>query len=293
MYNHKFILTIFILLLVIMASCSKTNSEKETNEQTTNNDKDISKTQDKINNSEPPSLNNLDPGDEMTPFIERGKSLLDGSEKMSGRDEANKLSCLSCHSDGSETNGVSLVGIKSKYPKFDEREDNMISLAEKINYSVTRDLAGEKLDYDGEEMRSIIAYLTFISEGLDHNDYKDKNKIKDIPVPNLDNGEKIYKTKLKDTIMWGKGSFTDGSNMNRMSIISNYVKNHLPQNNPGSLSDQDAADISGYILSKNRPIWKENDSDWGDGKIPNDLIDRKAQKKIQENDFDWSVINQD
>ena len=295
MYKHKFMLIALLFLLVLMVSCSGNSSENDSSEQTTSNNDKKSSEQESVNSDGPPSVSDLDPDDEMTPFIERGESLLDGSEQMTDEDEANKLSCLSCHADGSDTNGASFVGIKSEYPQFNEREDAVIPLEEKINYSIVRDLNGEKLEYDGEAMRSIIAYLTYISEGADYEEYKDEETIKDIPEPDLENGKKIYDQKIKnsDLAMWGEGSFTDGSNMSRMSVMTNYVKNHLPQDDDGSLSDQEATDIAGYILSQDRPEWKENDSKWPKGEKPVDFINKKERQEIKNGDFDWSVVNQD
>lgn len=285
MRKHKILWISLLVLIITLAACSDSAS------------KEVDSEQKKDANDGPPSVSDLDPDDELTPFIKEGESLLNGTHESSDESE-NKLSCMSCHADGSGSGGVSLVGVTSEYPKYDERKDVVLTLEEKVNDSFTRVLNTDKMDYDEEEMRSIIAYLTYISDGIKVGEgiigNENITKVEEIPDPDLDNGEKIYDEKLKDSTpdLWGKHSFTDGSYLTRMSVMTNYVKNYLPEDDPGSFSDQEAADVAAYILSKDRPEWDGDDSDWPDGK-PNDFINEKERRAIEDGDFDWPQVNDD
>lgn len=287
MRKNKILWIVLLVLIVTLAACSGSSSEKAEDEQQ------------KDTNDGPPSIDDLDPDDELTPFIKDGKELLDDTHDVLADESENKLSCMSCHADGSDSGGESLVGITSEYPKYDEREGAVITLEEKVNDGLTRTLNTEKLDYDGEELRSIIAYLTYISKGIKVGEgvaeNEDAVEIEEIPEPDLDNGKKLYNEKLKDSSpeLWGEHSFTDGSSLARMSVMTNFVRNYLPENEPGSLSDQEAADVAGYILSKDRPGWEDDDSEWPDNGKPADFINKEEREAIQKGDFDWSQVNDD
>lgn len=275
-----------MLVLMLMISACSEDASKEVDEESKSDS----------NDSTPPSVSDLDPDDPMSPYIEDGKELLYST--MSD-ENGSELSCMSCHADGTGTNGVSLVGVTSQFPKYEPREGTVVPLVEHINNSITRTLNAEKLEYDGEEMRSIVAYLTYISEGIEVGSEAvsadGEAEMVEIPEPDLGNGEEIYEERIAESSpeLWGEFSFTDGSNMSRMSVMTNYVKNYLPEDEPGSLSEQEAADVAGYILSKDRPEWEEHDSDWPDGDRPSDLITKKEREEIKEGTFDWSQINED
>ena len=51
--------------------------------------------------------------------------------------------------------------------------------------------------------------------------------------------------------LWGPKSFNDGAGMN--TKMAGFVKANMPLGRGGSLSDQDAADVSAYVLSHARP----------------------------------------
>src|SRR5699024_5009821 len=164
----------------------------------------------------------------------------------------------------------------------------------KINDSIVHDLNGEKIDYDGEEMRSIVAYLTDISKGEDYEAHKDEDTIEEIAEIDLEKGEKIFNEKIKDSApeLFGEGSFADSSSMSRMLVMTNYVKNNLPQDDPASLADLAASDVAASILSEDSPHWLDDDSaDWTEDTTRADSIYAEERVSIQSGDFDWSTVN--
>ena len=292
MQQPKQILLLLLVLTVLLGACANNTSDKA--EKNDNGNEANDELNEAAEQEGAPSVDELDPDDELTPFIERGKDLMDGSEQISNEEESGKLSCMSCHADGDDTEGVSLVGVTSEYPKYDGRNDAVITIEEKINDTIMHTLNRDAIDYDSEEMRSIVAFLTYISKGEKYDNHKKEEEIEDIPKPDLNNGENLYEEKIQDSSpdLFGEDSFTDGSALSSFSVMTNYVKNYLPKDDPASLSDQEAADISGYILSQDRPEWRKDESEWLHDK-PDDLINKKERKEIQDKDFDWSQIIDD
>src|SRR5699024_3650735 len=152
----------------------------------------------------------------------------------------------------------------------------------------------EKSDYDGEEMRSIFAYLTDISKGEDYEAHKDEDTIEEMADVDIEKGEKIYNEKIKDSapVSLGESSLADYSRMRSMLVLTNYFSNNLPQDDPDSLSDQAASDVAAYILSEDRPKWiDEASADWTEENKPADFINAEERNSIQSGDFDWSTVN--
>jgi thiosulfate dehydrogenase len=53
--------------------------------------------------------------------------------------------------------------------------------------------------------------------------------------------------------VWGAESFNDGAGMHRIQKMAAFVKQNMPKNSPGILSNQEAFDVSAFIHSKPRP----------------------------------------
>ncbi len=49
--------------------------------------------------------------------------------------------------------------------------------------------------------------------------------------------------------LWGSKSALQGTNMTQLSNLVSFVKSNMPLTAPGSLSQQDALNVSGFILS--------------------------------------------
>lgn len=289
-------IVVFVLVLV---ACS---------EETTKEVKDEASTEDRGSN--PPSTDELDPDDPMTPFVEQGEDIFNDTNSMLAEEAGNELSCMSCHADGGLSENSSMVGVTKAYPKYQPREGTVLTLEERINSCMIRSMDGDKLDYDGEEMRSIVAYLTYISEGTstieDVNLDEEENAIEEIPEPSVDNGEELYAEKnclschatdgsgtgaSSGPALWGDHSFNDGASMSRIHVMADYIKNNMPPDDAEQLDDQEAADLAAFLLSQERPVWEGHDKDWPDGDRPNDIITKDKRKEMREGTFDWSQVS--
>src|SRR5699024_319660 len=114
----------------------------------------------------PPSIDDLDPDHPKTAAIEYGQEIFNETDVVLP-ESGNELSCQSCHADGGVASSSTLVGVAADYPQYRPREGVTFTLEDRINGCMIRSMNGEEIDYDGEEMRALMAYLTFISEGVE------------------------------------------------------------------------------------------------------------------------------
>lgn len=296
--QKKFWLSIIILILIV-AACSAPNGENG-DESTVKDDEELA--------YNPPSMDDLDPDDPVTPYIEYGEEIFNETNTVLVDHVGNELSCMSCHADGGLSKSSSMVGVTTQFPQYRPREGVVFTIEDRINGCMVRSMNGEKLDYDSEEMRAIVSYLTYISKGIEIGEdipWRMLNTMTEIPEPNIDRGEELYTTKNcmschaidgsgtganTGPALWGDNSFNDGAGMARMVKMAGYIKNNMPIGEEYELTDQEAADLAAYLLSHDRPVWEGHDTDWPNGGRPTDIIDQERREKIRDGTFDWTEI---
>jgi len=280
------------IMIVLVSACSQETSKQETKEIP----EDL------------PSLEDLDPNDPMTPYAKYGEEIFNKTSTVLPEKTGNELSCASCHADGGASSTISMIGVTTEYPAFRPREDTIFTIEDRINGCMLRSMNGEELEFESEEMRAISAYLTHLSEGIQQGEaaWLGLDKMEEIPEPDIERGSELFVEKscmschatdgsgkgmTSGPPLWGDGSFNDGAGMNRLSDISGFIKEYMPKHNPGSLTDQEAADLGAFILSRERPVWGGHDKDWSDGGRPTDIITQERREKIRNGTFDWTEID--
>ena len=79
----------------------------------------------------------------------------------------NNLSCQSCHLQaGTQQFALPLIGAFAVYPAYMGREDQVRTLEDRINGCFERSMNGRALPAGSNEMRAMVAYLEFISDGV-------------------------------------------------------------------------------------------------------------------------------
>jgi thiosulfate dehydrogenase len=53
--------------------------------------------------------------------------------------------------------------------------------------------------------------------------------------------------------LWGPDAYNFGAGMNKIRTAAGFIKHNMPPGKPGSLTDQDAIDISFYLRMQDRP----------------------------------------
>lgn len=302
MSKRAWLLIIGVALIVVFAACSKDDGANDNNNENNDNDEEELA-------YNPPSMDDLDPDDPMSEYIEYGEELFNETE--TALDESgNELSCASCHADGGVAMDSSLVGVSTQFPQYRPREGVVFTLQDRINGCMVRSMNGEMIDKDSKEMRSLVSYMSYISEGIEQGEdipWRMLNTMEEIPEPDVDRGEELYDSENCMTChaddgsgtgansgpaLWGDDSFNDGAGMGRMVKMAGFIQNNMP---PGSeddpLSDQESADLAAYILSMDRPEWGGHDDDWPEGDRPTDIIDQERRDAIQDGTFDWTEID--
>lgn len=292
--RKRFWISIIALVLIIVA-CS--NGNDDNNE---NNGDELA--------YNPPSMEDLDPDDPKTPYIEYGEEIFNETNTVMPDHVGNELSCMSCHADGGLSKSSSMVGVTTQFPQHRPREGAVFTLEDRINGCMLRSMNGKEIENDSEEMRAMVSYLTYISEGIEVGEdipWRMLNTMKEIPEPDIERGEELYTKKNcmschaidgsgtganSGPALWGDDSFNDGAGMARMVKMSGYIQNNMPIGEEYELSDQEAADLAAYVLSYERPIWEGHDTDWPDGGRPTDIIDQERREQIRAGTFDWTEI---
>ncbi|MFC5604974.1 c-type cytochrome [Sporosarcina koreensis] len=264
----------------------------------------------------PPSLDDVPEGP-MGDAILRGRELINdtsnairakASSVEDGENLVNELACISCHAgDGLDRDTSSLVGVAAVYPQYNERADKVLTLEDRINGCMVRSMNGQPFEEDDEDLNAMVAYLSYISEGIPIGaelEWLGKNDMKDVPVPDVENGERVFQQSCvachasdgsgtgpnTGPALWGEGSYNDGAGMARMSKNAGFIKNNMPLGQPNSLTDQEAADLAAFILSQDRPEWKGHDDDWPNGNRPTDVMTKELRDQVKEGTIDWEKV---
>src|SRR5690625_3534783 len=299
MKQRKLWITIVISLFIIVG-CTAKNNEKDVQEETNS---------DVENEYTPPAMEDLDPDDPMTEAIEYGEEIFNETNVVLPENVGNELSCQSCHADGGLSQSSSMVGVTAAYPQYRPREGITFTLEDRINGCMIRSMNGEMIPSDSEEMRALISYLTYISEGVEigaERPWVTVNSMDEVPEPNVENGEELYEKKNclschgddgqgtganTGPALWGDDSFNDGAGMGRLTKMAGYLQNNMPIGAEYELTDQEAADLAAYILMHDRPVWEGHDEDFPNGNRPTDIITQDRRDQIQKGEFDWSEID--
>lgn len=291
---------VFLLLVFALLAAACSRSESETWGGTPKSPDDVVVAPDTLD---------LDPEDPETAYIKYGKEIYTETATVLPENTGNELSCASCHATGDASTTISLVGATNNYPAWRPREDTIFTMEDRINGCMKRSMNGEELDFESKEMRALSAYMKHISEGVDEEESDEltgNDAFDEVPEPDVDRGEELFESKsclnchatdgsgkgmTSGPALWGDGSFNDGAGMNRLSDAAGFIKDNMPKSDPGTLNDQEAADLAAYVLMHDRPVWENHDEDWKDGGRPTDIITQDRRDAIQEGTFDWTELD--
>lgn len=304
MFEKRALWVLLTIAMLVLVSCSS-GSENVKEENASANDSANQEADAEGSIPTPPPIDELDPDDPMTHYIKYGQEIFNETNVVLDDYVGNELSCQSCHADGGLSSSSTLVGVVADYPQYRAREGVAFTLEDRINGCMIRSMNGKMLPYDSEEMRALMAYFSHISKGVPIGEERPwfvPNEMKEIPEPDVNVGEELYVSKNcmschgengegiganTGPALWGENSFNDGAGLTRLSKMAAYIQNNMPPGEEGTLTDQEAADLAAYILMHERPVFKDVDKDFPNGKMPDDFIRGDRLEKIQKGEFDW------
>jgi uncharacterized protein len=222
----------------------------------------------------------------------RGKALVMDTHRLLPKNVGNGLNCTNCHlRGGTVPKAIPFVGVDDRYPKYRSRSGKSDDLPERINGCFERSMAGVRLDPKSPDMAAMVAYMNRLSR-----DVPDGTKVAGLGIPHIKppaapdatRGKTLYAAKCAAchqlegqgifgaddaTVfppLWGDRSFNIGAGMARLSTAAAFVKWNMPQGQEGSLSDQEAYDISAYFTVQERRDFAPKAKDWASGGKPAD-----------------------
>jgi len=213
-------------------------------------------------------------------FTHIGPEVKDKKMRFAG----NNLACTSCHQESAtKPFAIPWVGVTSTFPQYRGREDALSTVEERVNGCMERSMNGKPLPLDSNEMKAFVTYIHFLSRGIPVGAEVEGSATKMVKPPNrradLVAGEAVFKAQCQVCHgengegrrvgvagdaqgyifppLWGADTFNNGAGMNRILTAVRFIKYNMPQgvnHTAAVLSDDEAFDVAGYILSKPRPV---------------------------------------
>lgn len=207
--------------------------------------------------------------DQLSPLAVQGKLIFDDTPKYARAYVRNKLACNDCHiQSGTAAHAAPMIDLAGLFPMFNKRAGHVISLENRIQECFTRSEAGSPPATNSPEVQALVAYIDWLSrDGEKGKAWPGRGLVK---IPTLTGdpvaGKVVYVAQCAGChgsdgagvppilpAVWGNDSFNDGAGMNKPAKMAAFVLHNMPQNHPGTLSPQQAWDVSAYIHTMPRP----------------------------------------
>jgi len=217
--------------------------------------------------------------------IQRGRALLMATRDSLPRHVGNALRCASCHLDEGRRATGSLVGVYGRYPAYRPRSGIVETIEYRVNDCFKRSLNGGTLDPAGEDMRDIVAYLAFLSWGSAPAPPQANTRLQKWAAftPDTVAGAVLYGATCAKCHgpagegtavappLWGSKSYNVGAGMARVRTAAEFIRNNMPFDQAGTLTNQQAIDVAAFVSARPRPDYRGKELDWPNGDPPPDV----------------------
>ncbi len=218
--------------------------------------------------------------------IRRGRALLLATRDSLPGHVGNALRCASCHLDGGlRALSSPWVGVYGRFPQYRSRTGRVIVIEDRINDCFQRSMKGKRLPADGQDLRDIVAYFSFLSWYVPVGVEMEGEGFATLaPLePDTTRGAALFAVECarchgadgQGTViappLWGDSSYTIGAGMARLRTAAAFLRYNMPFDRPGSLTDQQAFDVAAYINARPRPDFAGKEDDWPFGDPPPDV----------------------
>jgi len=218
--------------------------------------------------------------------IRRGRALLVATRDSLPGHVGNGLRCVSCHLDEGRRQATgSWVGVYARYPQYRARSATVETIEYRINDCFRRSMNGKPLAVDGVEMRDMVAYLWFLSRDVPIAPQQVGNRLQKWAAFTADTAAgiavytatcaKCHGPEGQGTAvgppLWGRQSYNVGAGMTRVRTAAAFIRENMPFDQPGTLTDQQAFDVAAYVNGHPRPDFPDKIHDWPNGDAPPDV----------------------
>lgn len=227
------------------------------------------------------------PNDAFGASVRRGLALVTATRESLPAHDGSALRCTSCHLDqGRRANG-SWIGSFARFPQYRSRRGAVELIEDRVNDCFARSLNGKWLDPAGSDMRDIVAYLAFLSwrspvgiplAGPNARLQRFASLIADTAAGHRTFGTvcaRCHGPEGQGTTvappLWGPRSFNIGAGMARVRTAASFVRDNMPFDQPGTLTDQQAFDVATFVVAQPRPDFPGKQFDWPHGDPPPDV----------------------
>ena len=222
----------------------------------------------------------------------RGRAIMRATRDSLPAYVGNRLRCVSCHlDDGTRAFAMPWAGAYKRFPQYRSRSGRVARLEDRIDDCFRRSLNGTPLPFAGDDMRDIVAYISWLSRGSASDRRARGSGIDSIgPLPpDTTRGRLAYLLTcarchgvagegLVATLaaasgppLWGRESFSIGAGMVRVRTSAAFIRRNMPFDAPATISAQTAFDIAGFLSARDRPDFPGKELDWPNGDAPPDV----------------------
>jgi thiosulfate dehydrogenase len=216
---------------------------------------------------------------------EVGPAVADATKRLAG----NNLTCGNCHLQaGTQPYAMAMTGVWGQFPQYRAREGAVDTIEDRINGCMERSMNGRALSLNSREMMAFSAYMRWLSEGVPDGAKllgAGTLKIKE-PTRAADpgHGAQVYAQVCaachgadgrgrhaqnglgyQFPPLWGPDSYNNGAGMSRLLTAAAFALHNMPLGTRFDvpvLTDEQAYDVAGYIVSQVRPKKENLDADF-------------------------------
>ena len=230
-----------------------------------------------------PSLDEI-PAGPKGEAIRYGFKLVTQTPKLLKAYLGNTLTCQNCHLGAGRTpHAAPFVGVYSLYPIYRTKNDRVNTLEMRINACFRRSMNGKPLEHDSNEMAALVSYMAWLSEGIPAGTEIPERgfpRIHPTRQPDSKQGNRLFTAKCavchgvdgQGTAvappLWGPQSFNNGAGMARVPTLAAFIRQNMPRDQGGTLTEDEAFDVAVFVTSQPRPDFPDRIHDYPKGHNP-------------------------
>ena len=223
---------------------------------------------------QPPGAGDI-PDTPMGDVIRRGEQIFLNTGANAPGFVGNALNCVNCHLDaGRKANSAPMWGAYPLYPAYRSKTKHVDTFAERLRGCFTYSMNGKAPPEGDDVLVALEAYSFWMAKGAPVGEVLPGagfgKLAKPEKAPDLQRGQGVFaaqcvlchgadgqgqrsgETQVFPPL-WGERSYNWGAGMHSIDKAAAFIQANMPLGRGGSLSVQDAWDVSAYINSHERP----------------------------------------